>query len=120
MYESTANFNKTASQVIGSVTSVALDNSHLCTSPNNLGGDEKTPGMRIMIEGDFTKSLKQDEDNSAPDLCSFSSQKFKLTPQGAADPRMPMADSKGNSKESRNQISKSSLSSLSFKELANF
>lgn len=110
LYETTANFNRMSSHVVGSVNSGAKDSSHVRTSPTNLVVDEKTPGKQGMMEGDFTKSLRQDDDNSARELNSISRGNFKLTPQGPQDPRNAAADSKGNSKESRNVISSHSLS----------
>lgn len=125
MRDLTAKF-KSSSQVIGSLASAVHDASNRRSSPSHAAhvlDDKATPGKRNLLEGDFTKSLKQEDENSVHELCSFSSQKFNMTPQGFLDPRYAAAgESKGDSKESRNNANKSSLSSqnLSFNQLANF
>jgi hypothetical protein len=78
MRDLTAKF-KTSTHMLGSMVSDA----NLRSSPTHalirLDG-KATPGKKSLLEGDFTKSLRQEDDISAHELCSFSSQKFNNTP----------------------------------------
>ena len=104
--EATANF-KSSGHVHGSGASAAQDSN---ASPSQAKVIQQR-SMRNVLAGDFTKSLIKDDDNSVNELYSLSNQKINAYHQNLQDQRYLTVDSKGNSKDSRNQVSKASLSS---------
>jgi hypothetical protein len=104
--EATANF-KSSGHVQGSGASAAQDSNASLSQAKLI----QQRSMRNVLAGNFTKSLIKDDDNSVNELYSLSNQKINAYHQNLQDPRYLTVDSKGNSKDSRNQVSKTSLSS---------
>ena len=115
--EATANF-KSSGHVHGPGASAAQDSNaspsqwpYNCIFLSSQAKVIQQRSMRNVLAGEFTKSLIKDDDNSVNELYSLSNQKINAYHQNLQDPRYLNVDSKGNSKDSRNQVSKASLSS---------